>query len=102
MYSEVDENNKPSAKIAVITSDRWYPITSAKDPSEIIANAIVHSYQLKDDNYINRIVIYCNPTNILLAVGSLLPSCHLRRIAYPLVLFVLYRLFLLRFSLQFL
>ena len=49
---------------------RWYPITSAKDPSEIIANAIVHSYQLKDDNYINRIVIYCNGYNLYLAVET--------------------------------
>ena len=37
VYSEVDENKKTTAKIAVITSDRWYPITSAKDPSEIIS-----------------------------------------------------------------
>ena len=70
VYSEVDENNKPSAKIAVIPSDRWYPITSAKDPGEIIANAIVHSYQLKDDKYINRIVIYCNKYNLYLAVET--------------------------------
>ena len=70
VYSEVDENNKPYAKIAVIPSDRWYPITSAKDPSEIVANAIIQGYKLKDDNYINRIVIYCNGYNLYLAVET--------------------------------
>ena len=43
-----------------------------------------------------------NPTYILLAVGLLLPSCRSVHIAYPSVLFVSYRLFLLRFWLQFL
>ena len=35
-----------------------------------MANAIIHCYKLKDDEYINRIVVYCKGYNLYLAVHS--------------------------------
>lgn len=69
VYAEV-EDNKPVAKVAVIPSERWYPITSNRDNSEIIANAIVHSYKIKDSLYVNRVVIYAKGYNLYFAVET--------------------------------
>ena len=70
IYEEIEADGNKKAKIAVIPADRWYPIVSEKDESEIVANAIIHCYKLKDDEYINRIVIYCKGYNLYLAVHS--------------------------------
>ena len=70
VYSELDNNGQPRAKIAIVPAENWYPIVSEKDPSEIIANAIVYSYKLKDNTYINRVVIYANGYNLYTAVET--------------------------------
>ena len=42
IYEEIEADGNKKAKIAVIPADRWYPIVSEKDESEIVANAIIH------------------------------------------------------------
>lgn len=69
---EIYKDNE-KAQVNVVPAQYWYPITAEKDYTQVIANAVVHQYSLRnsDDNIkLNRVVVYAEGYNFYFAVET--------------------------------
>ena len=67
---EIYKDNE-KAQVNVIPAQYWYPITAEKDYTQVIADAVIHQYNLgKEDKKLNRVVVYMKGYNIYFAVET--------------------------------
>jgi hypothetical protein len=65
------DREEEKAQVNVVPAQYWYPITSEKDYTQVVADAVIHQYSLgKEDKKLNRVVVYTKCYNIYFAVET--------------------------------